>query len=75
MKKTSVYLPAELRAALKRLAHQRKSSEAELLREAVLRLTQEETRVPDPKLPLFRASGKSIAENVDDALKDGFGIR
>jgi Arc/MetJ-type ribon-helix-helix transcriptional regulator len=74
MQKTTVYLPAELKAALKRLARRRKSSEAELLRQAVVRLT-EEAEAPEPRLPLFRASGPSIAEDIDGALQDGFGIR
>ena len=73
MRKTTVYLPAELKAALRRLARRRKSSEAELLREAVTRLT-EETESPEPKLPLFRSRGPSIAENIDAALKGGFGL-
>jgi hypothetical protein len=75
MEKTTVYLPAELKAALKRLARRRKSSEAELLRQAVMRFTEEEAESPEPKLPLFRASGRPIAEDIDDALKGGFGTR
>ncbi|MEQ1910874.1 MAG: CopG family transcriptional regulator [Vicinamibacterales bacterium] len=73
MTKTTVYLPLELERALKRLAVQRRCSEAELLREAVSRLTGE-ARAPAPRLPLFRASGPSIAEHVDRAL-EGFGVR
>ncbi len=41
MVKTTVYLPDELKQALKRLAEQRQCSEADLLREAVARLTGE----------------------------------
>ena len=74
MQKTTVYLPAELKAALRRLARLRRSSEAALLRQAVLRLT-EEAESPAPRLPLFHASGPSIAEDVDGALNAGFGIR
>ena len=72
MTKTTVYLPPELKRALTRLARQRKCSEAELLREAVSRLTRE-TEAPAPKLPLFRSKGSSIAEDVDSAL-EGFGL-
>ena len=72
MRKTTVYLPAALKKALERLAKQRKSSEAELLREAVARLA-EEAESPEPKLPLFRAAGASIAEDTDAAL-EGFGV-
>jgi hypothetical protein len=73
MQKSSVYLPKALKQALARLARQRKTSEAELLREAVARLTEAED-CPAPKLPLFRSKGSSIAENIDDALA-GFGTR
>ena len=75
MQKTTVYLPADLKAALKRLARRRNASEAELLRQAVLQFTEQEAESPEPRLPLFRASGRSIAEDIDVALKGGFGIR
>jgi hypothetical protein len=71
MKKTTVYLPVELKRALTRAARQRRRSEAELLREAVLTLTGE-AEAPAPRLPLFRAKGPSIAEHIDRELA-GFG--
>jgi hypothetical protein len=73
MQKTTVYLPRDLKLALKRLARARKRSEADLLREAVARLTSEH-EAPEPRLPLFRGSGPSIAADVDAALS-GFGRR
>lgn len=73
MTKTTVYLPDDLKRALKRLARERRCSEAELLREAVARLAGE-ADAPAPKLPLFRSAGPSIAEDVDRAL-EGFGAR
>jgi Arc/MetJ-type ribon-helix-helix transcriptional regulator len=73
MLKTTVYLPPELKRALAKLARQRRQSEAELVREAVSRLAGE-AEAPLPKLPLFRSTGPSIAEDVDRAL-DGFGLR
>jgi Arc/MetJ-type ribon-helix-helix transcriptional regulator len=73
MKKTTVYLPSELKRALAKAARDRGTSEAEMLREAVARLT-EEAAAPSPRLPLFRASGPSIAEDIDLAL-EGFGLR
>lgn len=73
MKKTTVYLPSELKRALTKLARQRRCSEAELLREAVSRLAGE-TSAPAPRLPLFRAAGPSIADDIDRAL-EGFGQR
>jgi hypothetical protein len=71
MTKTTVYLPNDLKRALARLARQQGRSEAELLREAVARLTATGT-APPPTLPLFRGAGPSIAEDVDRAL-EGFG--
>jgi Ribbon-helix-helix protein, copG family len=73
MTKTTVYLPPELKRALTRLARERRCSEAELLREAVSRLAGE-AQAPVPRLPLFRSTGPSIAEDVDRAL-EGFGRR
>jgi len=75
MEKTTVYLPAPLKRALERVARQRKVSEAALLREAVARLTDDAARAPAPKLPLFRAKGRSIATDVDRELANGFGRR
>jgi Arc/MetJ-type ribon-helix-helix transcriptional regulator len=68
MTKTTVYLPLNLKRALARVAKQRRCSEAELLREAVQRLTGE-AQTPPPRLPLFRGSGPSIAEDIDRALE------
>ena len=73
MTKTTVYLPPELKRALRRVAAQRRCSEAELVREAVSRLTGEAAAAV-PTLPLFRSTGPSIAEHVDRAL-EGFGLR
>jgi len=73
MTKTTVYLPHDLKRALTRLARQRRCSEAELLREAVSRLAGE-AEAPAPRVPLFRSTGPSIAEDVDRAL-EGFGRR
>lgn len=73
MVKTTVYLPDELKGALKRLAEQRQCSEADLLREAVARLTGA-AEAPAPRLPLFRAAGSSMAEDIDRAL-EGFGAQ
>jgi Arc/MetJ-type ribon-helix-helix transcriptional regulator len=71
MHKTTVYLPSELKRTLTRVARERRCSEAEVLRQAVQRLAGE-AGAPVPRLPLFRATGPSIAEDVESAL-DGFG--
>jgi hypothetical protein len=71
MKKTTVYLSAELKAALERAAAAQGRSEADLIREAVRNLTQT-LEPPRPKLPLFHSGDPTLAERVDEAL-EGFG--
>ena len=72
MKKTTVYLPDELKAALERAAAARGRSEAELDREAVRELTQR-LKPPRPRLPLFSSGDATLAERVDEELGEGFG--
>jgi hypothetical protein len=71
MHKTTVYLPDELRAALKRAAELHHRSEADLIREAVQRLT-DELSYPKPRIPLFSGGPPDLAEHVDEYL-EGFG--
>lgn len=73
MRKTTVYLPDDLKAALTRLARQRGCSEADLVREAIARLAAAAER-PAPRLPLFRGAGEPVAGRVDDVLAEGFGV-
>jgi Arc/MetJ-type ribon-helix-helix transcriptional regulator len=72
MQKTTIYLPADLKRAIRRMARQRDCSEADVIREA-LRGLAAANDVPAPKLPLFRGRGASIAERIDEALATGFG--
>jgi hypothetical protein len=72
MQKSTVYLPPELKQAVRRLARARKCSEADVIREALSRLTAE-AAAPAPRLPLFRARGPSIAHRIDEVLAGGFG--
>lgn len=71
VKKTTVYLPDELKAALERAAAQGRS-EADLIREAVWSLTRG-LEQPKPRLPLFSSGDPTLAERVDEELKKGFG--
>jgi Arc/MetJ-type ribon-helix-helix transcriptional regulator len=71
MKKTTLYLPDELKAALERAAESQGRSEADLLRQAVRDLT-EKLGQPRPRLPLFSGSDPALAERFDDELR-GFG--
>jgi hypothetical protein len=72
MKRTTVYLPDELKAALERTAAAQGKSEAEVVRSAVAAATAAPT-YPRPRLPLFESGDPTLAERVDDELAAGFG--
>ncbi len=73
MKKTTVYLPDELKAALERVAATEGRSEADLIRAAVREKVAALSR-PRPRVPLWPSGfgDATIAERVDELL-DGFG--
>jgi metal-responsive CopG/Arc/MetJ family transcriptional regulator len=71
MDKTTVYLPDDLKAAVKRAAQQRGVSEAEVIRESI-RTTVGAVR-PRPRGGLYSGS-EAIARRADELL-DGFGER
>jgi len=71
MKKTTVYLPDDLKAALERMAAAQGRSEADLIRQAVRDLTRD-LEPPRPKLPLFSGGDPTLAERFDEELR-GFG--
>lgn len=71
MEKTTLYLPQELKTAIKRAAAQQGVSEAEVIRQSV-RQTLANVR-PRPRGGLF-ASGRPIAHQTDQLLA-GFGER
>jgi hypothetical protein len=71
MKKTTVYLPENLKVALGRIAKEKGCSEAELIREAIRDLVRD-TEPPRPRLPLFASGDPTLAERVDEELA-GFG--
>jgi hypothetical protein len=72
MVRTTVYLPDELRQALKRTAAARGLSEAEVIRTALASATAEHV-YPAPRLPLFSSGDETLAERVDEELAAGFG--
>lgn len=72
MTKTTVYLPDDLKAAVKRMAAERQVSEAEVIRDAIRQLGEATLR-PRPRVGIF-ASGDPIAHRVEELLK-GFGER
>lgn len=71
MEKTTIYLPAELKAAVKRLARQRGISEAEVIRESIRTAVGGER--PKPRGGLYSGTAP-IARRVDEYL-EGFGAR
>ncbi len=72
MRRTTVYLPEEVKAALERTAEQRGTSEAEVIRSAIAAATAEQEH-PRPHLPLFDSGDPTLADRVDDELAAGFG--
>ena len=70
MRKTTVYLPDDLKAELQRAAAETGRSEADLIREGVrLALAQ---HTPAPTIPIFVSDDPHFAECVDEHLV-GFG--
>lgn len=71
MKKTTVYLPEDLKWALSVLAAETGRSEAEVIREAIRKAIQEAER-PKPRVPLIeRGLGDpTAARRVDELLRD-----
>lgn len=71
MRKTTVYLPEELKAALEARARSEGRSEAELIREAVARRVYGGNG-PRPTLPLSSVGlgDPGAAERVDDLLEE-----
>ena len=72
MKKTTVYLPDELKRDLERAAAASGSSEAELIRQGIQNVV-EIRLAPRPRGPLFRSGDPTLAERVDELLAEGFG--
>jgi predicted transcriptional regulator len=69
MKRTTVYLPDELKARLQAEARRRGTTEAQIVREAV----DKETRRPRPRGGIILGDSEQMtARNLDDYL-EGFG--
>lgn len=67
-RKTTIYLPDDLKAAIERTAVRRGCSEAEVIRQAVAAAVDR----PEPIAGFL--DGDAIADRVDELL-DGFGSR
>jgi len=73
MRKTTIYLPDELKKRIEKVARTSGKSEADVIREAINAATRD-AGAPVPRIPLMaRGLGDAtIAENVD-ALLESFG--
>jgi hypothetical protein len=68
MRRTTVYLPDDLKAALVRASEQSGQSQAELIREGVRLVAKQYA----PTVPILVSPDPRFAENVDEHLA-GFG--
>ena len=73
MRKTTIYLPDELKKRVEKVARTSGKSEADVIRDAINAATRD-AGAPAPRIPLMdRGLGDpTIAENVD-ALLESFG--
>jgi len=69
MRRTTIYLPDEMKASIEREAARSGSTEAEVIREAIGEHL-EKNRPPVPQLPVFpEGFGEDIAGRVDELLE------
>jgi Arc/MetJ-type ribon-helix-helix transcriptional regulator len=73
MRKTTVYVPDNLKSQLTRAAVESGRSEADLIREGI-ELVSGRIGSAEPRLPLFASGDPDLAERVDEHLA-GFGER
>jgi hypothetical protein len=71
MRRTTISLPDELKLALERTAAAQGTSEAEVVRHALIAAA--ESSVPTLRIPLFDSGDATLAERVDDELAAGCG--
>lgn len=72
VKRTTIYLPDDLKAALERTAAAHGRTEAEIVRTALASATAEHAH-PPPRVPLFKSGDPTLAARVDEELAAGFG--
>lgn len=74
MKRTTIYLPDEMKSAIERAAAEDGRTEAEVIRDAVAAALAARER-PQPQIPLTDQGlgDPTIAERVDELLVEGFG--
>ncbi len=74
VKRTTIYLPDDMKAAIERTAIAEGRSEAEIIRMAIAAALVSRKR-PEPRIPLVEEGlgDPTIAERVDELLAEGFG--
>ena len=74
VKRTTIYLPDDLKAQLEAAARAEGRTEADVIRQALADALRLRT-TPRPRLPLTEPTGQTTnwAERVDELLGDGFG--
>ena len=72
VRRTTIYLPDELKAALTRTAAAQGTTEADVVRRALSVATGQHAH-ERPRLPLFESRDPTLAERVDEELAAGFG--
>ncbi len=74
VKRTTIYLPDELKARLEAAARVQGRTEADVIREALAQALESQP-APRPRLPLTAPTGEATnwAERVDELLDEGFG--
>jgi hypothetical protein len=68
MIKTTVYLDPEAVLALRQLAQAQGRSQAELIREAIDRLTRSESRPPPQGMGGYRSGRSDVSERAEELL-------
>ena len=73
-KKTTIYLPDELKAGIERAAKHDRVSEATVIRDAV-EWALRNRELPKPRIPLvdYGLGAPDIAERAEEILDEGFG--
>jgi hypothetical protein len=72
VKRTTIYLPDDLKAALERTAEAQGTTESEVVRSALAAATAAHA-YPSPQVPLFESGDPTLAERVEEELAEGFG--
>lgn len=73
MIKTTLYLPDELKSRLKRRALNTRRSEADIIRQALVKDLAEDVPRPRPSWGCGRSGDPTIGDRIDEILAEEFG--